>query len=174
MNLFQMKCPNCGADLNVEDGLESFFCQYCGTRIVLEGQSDAALKAKSRIKTMDKLGDMQKEYHEYRRVREIQKEKERKRNAKNAKIVAIVCGILLIVMGIAIYFGAILPEQKAAERLETIYAEIQQDIADGNYDSALVKANSLHWDGSGLDTKRKWDKTREGIIEIIEDLRTKN
>lgn len=30
MELKSLFCPNCGASLEVEDGLDTFFCKYCG------------------------------------------------------------------------------------------------------------------------------------------------
>ena len=37
MQVIHLQCPSCGNNLEVEDGLETFFCQYCGHRIVLSG-----------------------------------------------------------------------------------------------------------------------------------------
>ena len=37
----------------MEDGLDIFFCKYCGYKIIIEGQSDAAYRAKTRIKEME-------------------------------------------------------------------------------------------------------------------------
>jgi len=34
MGIIAASCPKCGANLNVPDGVESFFCQYCGTKMI--------------------------------------------------------------------------------------------------------------------------------------------
>lgn len=49
MELQSLYCPRCGANLEIEDGLDTFFCKYCGNKIVLAGQSDAAYRAKSKL-----------------------------------------------------------------------------------------------------------------------------
>lgn len=36
MKLIILKCPSCGAQLSVEEGRDYTFCQYCGTKIILE------------------------------------------------------------------------------------------------------------------------------------------
>ena len=46
-------CPKWGATLEIEDGLDIFYCKYCGNRIVLEGQSKAAYRAKTKVKQME-------------------------------------------------------------------------------------------------------------------------
>ena len=75
-----MKCPNCGADLDVEDGIDSFFCKYCGTKIVLDGQSDAAIKAKATVKVADKDVELREKRYAQKRY-EMEKEEEREKRS---------------------------------------------------------------------------------------------
>ena len=96
MEFVQMKCPNCGADLEVEDSIDSFYCKYCGTKILVEGQSKHVVNAKTKIRMMDKLGDMQKEFHRAR-------EERARRKAEEAKEVAIwLAGIFLFLFAFII------------------------------------------------------------------------
>lgn len=81
MEFVQMKCSNCGADLEVEDSIDSFYCKYCGTKILVEGQSKHVVNAKAKIHMMDKLGDMQKEFHRAREERDRRKAEEAKKAA---------------------------------------------------------------------------------------------
>ena len=32
-------CPNCGASLSVDENRDAFFCEYCGTQIVINPES---------------------------------------------------------------------------------------------------------------------------------------
>lgn len=43
MNLVHLRCPDCGADLEVDNSREFCFCQYCGAKIILE-ESDASVR----------------------------------------------------------------------------------------------------------------------------------
>lgn len=89
MEFVQMKCPNCGADLEVENSIDSFYCKYCGTKILVEGQSKHVVNAKAKLRMMDKLGDMQKEFHRAR-------EEKARREAKEAKKVAIWIAVIFL------------------------------------------------------------------------------
>lgn len=33
MGLLSLKCPSCGANLNVKEGRDDYFCQYCGAKL---------------------------------------------------------------------------------------------------------------------------------------------
>lgn len=60
-----LKCPNCNAALEIENGLDTFYCKYCGYKILLNGQSKAAYRAKTRIKEMEhdeRMADKQLEH----------------------------------------------------------------------------------------------------------------
>ena len=39
MKTIAVKCPNCGADLSLEEGRTNYFCQYCGAPIHLDDES---------------------------------------------------------------------------------------------------------------------------------------
>ena len=39
MKLVAAKCPSCGADIRMPEDKKRFFCQYCGTQILLEDSS---------------------------------------------------------------------------------------------------------------------------------------
>ena len=36
IKLQDAKCPNCGANIQVNDKLENTICQYCGSQVVIE------------------------------------------------------------------------------------------------------------------------------------------
>lgn len=177
MNLFQMKCPNCGADLEIEDGIDSFYCKYCGTKIVLEGQSDEVLKTKRRVKLMDKAHEMQKEYYKEKARQDKQRRQQELEDAEAQSGSGWVM-LILIALIVAIFIGSNISsnmkEKRETERLNIIYSEIQTDISNKNYDSALVKANSLRWGLDGSDKKAQWDNTREDLIVLINDLKEEN
>lgn len=39
MNIISVRCPSCGASLNLEEGRSRYFCQYCGTPIAIDDGS---------------------------------------------------------------------------------------------------------------------------------------
>lgn len=34
--MLQLKCPNCGADIALDDTRDFGFCSYCGTKVLLD------------------------------------------------------------------------------------------------------------------------------------------
>ena len=72
-----LKCPNCNAALEIENGLDTFYCKYWGYKILLNGQSKAAYRAKTRIKEMEhdeRMADKQLEHEKYKIAQKIKRE----------------------------------------------------------------------------------------------------
>lgn len=91
MEFIQMKCPNCSADLEVENGLDSFYCKYCGTKILLSGQSSAAYAAKTISQIANRILDQREE-----------KRKAQEESAKAAgKAAIIIFATIIVLFGIA-------------------------------------------------------------------------
>lgn len=49
MKLYSLKCPHCGGNLEIEEDLETFFCKYCGAKIVM----DRISKSQMRVREME-------------------------------------------------------------------------------------------------------------------------
>ena len=60
MEFHQLKCPNCGADLTVENDLDSFYCKYCGTKLLVAGRDANAIQAKVDLKKAEIEADIAK------------------------------------------------------------------------------------------------------------------
>ena len=54
MEVHQLKCPNCNANLEIEDDLDTFFCKYCGSKLVVTGRDEAVIKAKADVALAEK------------------------------------------------------------------------------------------------------------------------
>ena len=50
--LKNVTCPNCGANLSIDDGRDIFFCEYCGTKIRKESDH-AYTKVEQEIRYID-------------------------------------------------------------------------------------------------------------------------
>lgn len=87
MEFIQLKCPNCQATLDAEDTLDTIFCKYCGTRIVVADQSKDIIEAKTKLKMADKQLEMEKERHRQKM------EKKEFENRESNKIMYILLGL---------------------------------------------------------------------------------
>jgi len=173
MKLFHLNCPNCQAELSVKDGIDTFFCTYCGAQLILEGQSDSALNAKVRIKEMEHEERSQEKKYENEGARWNRKHIEKKFEFKKS--------IIYILLGVAVFvfimyspfsfFGSEKKDhEKLVEELKAIELEIENDVTAGNYDEALLKANRLRCDDHWSDEQTKsWNEKREYYINIIEE-----
>lgn len=170
MELKSLHCPNCGAILDVEDGLDTFFCKYCGHKILLEGQSKAAYEAKVRVKHMEHEERMQDKQDSHER---FQMEFEQKGQRRTLLIVFSIFGAIIALCLVISLFGN--AGVKSQEReLQVVVDQIMIDIENENFAEAYVKANSLYWDDSWTSKgEEKWDATRKEVIKQIEEAEKK-
>lgn len=71
---------------------------------------------------------------------------------------------LCIVVPVRIY------ESSTEKKLNATVQEIQMDIENGDYDDALIKANTLHFDEDFSSVKaRDWDEQREALVDLINE-----
>ena len=54
MAFIQLKCPNCGANLNIENNREIAFCEFCGCKILLQ----ETINVKHTIDTKEQFANM--------------------------------------------------------------------------------------------------------------------
>ena len=170
MALKSLFCPNCGASLEVEDGLDTFFCKYCGYKILLQGQSKAAYDAKVRVKHMEHKERLQDKRDAQERYRMEFKQKDERRT------LAIVFGILGAIIAMCLIISAVgnAGAKKQDRELQAIVDQIMIDIENEDFAAAYVKANSLYWDDSWTsEGEDKWDATRKEIIKQIEEAEKK-
>ncbi|MBQ5331157.1 MAG: hypothetical protein J6F31_07900 [Oscillospiraceae bacterium] len=189
MKLVSLTCPECRANVDVDVSGERkvSFCQYCGAKILLDNE-EQVIHTKH---TYENVAEVKKI--------EAQQESEKRQYEQEEKDVSMpfhkwlrkmiqqhpggsglaVMVILYIVIMIAIFavpaIGDAIEEHKylkEKERLEQIVSEIEVDISNHNYDSALYKANSLVV--SGERGANEWDNRRKSIITQINQLQARD
>ena len=170
MELKVLSCPNCNASLEVEDGLDTFFCKYCGCKILLQGQGEAAYDAKVRVKHMEHKERLQERRDAQERYRMEFKQKDEWRT------LTIVFGIFGAIIAMCLIISAVgnSGAKKQEQELQAIVDQIMIDIENEDFAAAYVKANSLYWDDSWTsEGEDKWDATRKEIINQIEEAEKK-
>ena len=94
MKMAQLNCPNCGATLTFEDGIDILYCSHCGTKVVIEDLSKEIIEAKVKFKQFE---------HEERMLDKTQKFK-RSENRHHSIGQVIKTIIIAIVIMICFYF----------------------------------------------------------------------
>jgi DNA-directed RNA polymerase subunit RPC12/RpoP len=165
MRLVALQCPSCAASLEIEDGIDTCYCSYCGFKIIMDGQSTESVKAKVRLKQMEheeRLKDKEFAQERYK----IQHEAKESRRGTFASWLG---GAAIFTMIVIMVGGVYLKSVHREAELQEIVDAIGVDIANGDYDSALIKANSLYYDVNwSSETESKWDNVRKTLIETIE------
>jgi len=171
MQLNALQCKECGANINIETNKQKIvFCSYCGTKHFID---DESLNINVNYKKEDVARVKESEHKVKIREMELAHElKASKRESKDWVRWIIVAFALMFLPTIFFsFFNSSEKKEHLAEieRLQNIVVEIEAEVVIGNYESALIKANSLHYISSySSDTKKKWDETRKGMIKTIE------
>ena len=69
MKVVKLNCPSCGSALEAEDNLETFYCKYCGQKIILAEQSKSVLGAKMFSKFLEHRERMARQKAEEERIK---------------------------------------------------------------------------------------------------------
>lgn len=166
-------CPKCGANLMAESGIDTFFCQYCGTKILLQNETNLKTRfGMKKLEHAEKMADKVFGYFDRRRKQKaIEEEKKRKENIRDLLIIFIVSIAIMIALFLSLNNEG--KESKAQEaKLQQMVEQIQIDITNGDFDAAYVKASALNYtSGYSSTVEKKWDDTRESLITLINQLR---
>lgn len=100
MELVALKCPNCHANVETDDGLISYTCPYCQSRLELIHQDDGTIRVKLAMQAM-KLEKSRQEFMSKEKDKEFQREltriKERRKDNFITALPFIGLFILLII-----------------------------------------------------------------------------
>lgn len=83
MKLTSMKCPSCGADIQIPEGKSLFFCTFCGTQIHYD-DGEIRINITNQVVDVTRLKEL--ELREQQRIREEQKQAEAEKAAEEARL----------------------------------------------------------------------------------------
>nr|MDY5756374.1 hypothetical protein [Eubacteriales bacterium] len=100
---------------------------------------------------------------------EREERKNKKWSALGTVLIVIACVIGCFVLFNGIFNSAKEASDRQEQELQAIVAEIKQDIEDGNFDEAYIKAEKIRYtENWSSEIEDKWDAIREEVIEQIE------
>lgn len=124
-------------------------------------------KAKLTLSKDEKYSEIEEMYKNI--MAEVEAAKKKK--SWNTIKMILVPAVLLMAIGLipgGILGGMAISHANKVKRLERTVEEIQNDVANGDYDVALIKANGLYIESDDEDEEKHWDERRKAIIELIE------
>ena len=100
IQMIEMKCPSCGANLSVEKEREMMYCDYCGAKIMLCNDHEYIYRRIDEAKIKKAETDRMVRMRELDLEMERQQQKKRKNKIKGiASIVLAILGIICILIG---------------------------------------------------------------------------
>lgn len=99
MTLKTYKCPNCGADIEVNADFDDATCNYCRTTFKLEEESTAKYAINKISGTINKVID---NYEVHREDRERIRRERQKEATKSLILMVIVFVIILLIIQVAL------------------------------------------------------------------------
>lgn len=168
MKMYQLKCPTCGGNIEIEENRNSCFCSYCGAKTYV---NDETYKAE-----ITKNINYHKTYTDEAKIRKIESEERKyaaEQNSKNRSALWTILVILACAIGYFVLFNGFFDSAKEAsdhqeQELQTIVDDVLQDIEDENFDEAYIKAEKIRYtENWSSEIEDKWDSIRKEIIEQI-------
>ena len=165
MKLMALRCPNCGSRIDGVDGLDTFYCQYCGYPIIMEDMSSVAYAAKTRVRELESEENLyDKSLTQERFKMEYQRD-----DARYALKWFLIIMLFCVGLPLALSWHEKKERQEQREELQGLVEAVMEYIDEGNFKTAYATAEQIKWDGGMLNSEtRKWNKTRRRLIKEIE------
>ena len=94
INPISIKCPECGASLEIEEGRTSAFCTYCGAKIILNNENEHI------IRHIDEAGIKQAETERLIRLKELEMEDKEQTRERKIRAIALITALIFVGVGI--------------------------------------------------------------------------
>lgn len=172
MKMEKLICPHCGAALSVGNEIDSFYCQFCGGKILVTGQDKNAISAKVKLKEFEHKERIHKSNQEH----ELNKIKVEQRETKWGTSILLLLLLLIFGFGFLLTRSARndkLEHQAVIARLYSIEEQVGKAMDEKDYEKALFYANQLYSDGYSSTDKDIWNSKRESFISMIKDAQRK-
>lgn len=169
INMIDLACPGCNSQLSMSRDHLMLYCPYCQRKLALDFDGvDKVLVEKEKTNRV-KLDN------EYKlEDKKLTYEHEHRENLTTNKlaIVSVIFSLIVIVGLWGWIIGERYHEQKIhddrIEVLEQLELELQRAISDGDFDTALMRANQLILsDDESQSDRELWDQKRESYIQLI-------
>lgn len=163
MKLTVLKCPECGANIEIEEGRDFCFCNYCGCKILIDDE-----KKETTINKNINIAKSTTYTKRYINEADVIEAKSRERNRKRNLILSISISLVVILFFASVIGVAKHSSNVEEEKLQAIVNEVMTDIENGDFEEAYIKAETIRYTADwSSEIEKKWNKTREVLLEQI-------
>lgn len=94
LEFISVKCPDCGATLNIEDGREFAFCTYCGAKVILHNENEHIYRH------IDEAGIKQAETERLVRMKQLELVEKKQADERKTRTLKVIISLTLATIGI--------------------------------------------------------------------------
>ena len=106
IKLISVKCPDCGAQLNIEEGRKTAFCSYCGAKVIVSNENEITFRH------VDEANLKKAETERMVKLKQFELLEKRQAYASKKTSYRIKASILLALVGVGmIIIGYLIPSQ---------------------------------------------------------------
>ncbi len=94
IRMVSLKCPECGANVSIEEERKHCFCQYCGTKIIMDDDSTTHI-----YRRVDEARIKEAEVEKLIRLKELELEEQKRATEQKNRLFKIKVSLALVIVG---------------------------------------------------------------------------
>ena len=153
MKLQVLKCPECRANLEVEEGRTSCYCQYCGCKIILDDEKKETTINKN-INITKNINRTERYVDDAEVIKATNKEKEDKRSWIALAIIGAVLVVVILSVNMYFFIGG-----KVAKSQGKVSAGYYRDLVGQDYETVVA-----HFEAAGFKNIEVIDLDDSGVL----------
>ncbi len=157
MNVSKISCPNCGAELDIQERMA--FCSYCGGKILID---DGNINVNHTYKKVDEARIKENERKREIRLKEL--ENDQKDKKRDVKIGLLGLGILIFIMFFSIGMGIYYEKSEQPKDNEIVLCFSDNDLIGDNYEQVIRELEDLGF--SNIETAKQQDLVTGWITKV--------
>ena len=179
MKLIAVKCPQCGADLQIEEDQKICFCEYCGCRILIDDVDERSEHAENnnsadrhidekRGREAELQNERERRREEERRAKELAKEQKRSRRRKRRRI------ILLVVLALIAYavISARISTMKKKRLISSLTSSLSSKLegTDAAVNDVYLSGKTFYVDLDAATTQKdRIDELQKDVVSVMDN-----
>lgn len=161
MEITTIKCPQCDADINLEETRDFGFCTYCGTKVIRECSVDSDENTNNELKSEKTINDASDSIDITAESVDIEENISKALHNKKPVIIVIAALLLVALLGSVLVCNVFIPNSKYKKAIELKEKD--------SYDEAIAIFSELgdYKDSSDLINEIKAEKEEARINALI-------